>query len=262
MKTVKLTGAVRWKVVCAYDGSTFAGWQSQPKGPPPAPALPAVQDVIEERLKIILKTPIRIIGSGRTDSGVHARAQVFHFDAAWRHGTERFMAALRATLPLTIQIVSIKEVTAKFHARYSPIGKRYTYNIHLGDASPFVRPYAWEVFDPLDIKAMKVAAAILVGRNDFRAFSTAEKTVEENTLRHLTRLEIKKRGKNVTIIAEGEGFLYKMARSIVGSLVAVGEGKLTPKQIKEILESKKRVNAIQTAPAQGLFLDEVFYPKL
>jgi tRNA pseudouridine38-40 synthase len=261
MKTAKLLDVVRWKVVCAYDGSTFAGWQSQPKGPPPAPALPAVQDVIEERLTTILKTPIRIIGSGRTDSGVHARAQVFHFDAAWRHGTLRFMAALRATLPLTIQIISIKKVSKKFHARYSPTGKRYIYNIYLGDASPFVRPYAWEVFDPLDINTMKEAAAILVGRNDFRAFSTAEKTVEENTVRLLTRLEVKKRGRSITIIAEGEGFLYKMARSLVGSLVAVGEGKLTPKQIKEILDSKKRVNAVQTAPAHGLFLDKVFYPK-
>ena len=262
MKSEKPNPVVRWKVICAYDGSTFAGWQSQPKGPPPAPALSAIQDILEDRLTLILKTPIRIIASGRTDAGVHARAQVFHFDAAWRHGTVKFKAALRATLPLTIQIVSIKKVSQKFHARYSPIGKRYIYNIYLGDASPFVRPYAWEVFDPLNLDVMKQAASLLVGRHDFRAFSTSENKEDENTVRHLTRLEIKKRGKRLAIILEGEGFLHKMARSIVGSLVAVGEGKVTPNQLRQILDGKVRVNAVQTAPPQGLFLEEVFYPKL
>jgi tRNA pseudouridine38-40 synthase len=242
----------RWKCTCAYDGTAFAGWQSQKGGA-------AVQDVIEARLAAIFKVAVRIHGSGRTDAGVHAQGQVFHFDADWRHGAPKLLAALRSGLPATIQIKTAKPVSADFHARFKATGKRYVYHLYLGDADPFTRPYVWSVFRPLDFAAMAAAAAVLRGRHDFRAFSALNGTERETTVRELRRLDIIRRGRRVRIVAEADGFLYKMVRSLVGTLVAVGEGKLTPAQVRALLSAPQRTPAVQTAPPQGLFLVRVFY---
>ncbi len=242
----------RWKCVCAYDGTTFAGWQSQSGGT-------AVQDVIEARLSEIFKTPVRIHGSGRTDAGVHARGQVFHFDAIWSHGPEAMLAALRGGLPIGIQVKSAKKVRDDFHARFQAKGKRYAYFIRLGDADPFTRPYRWCVFRPLDVKAMRRAAKLLCGRQDFRAFTALNGPPKDNTVRNLRVLEVVQRGKEVRITAEGEGFLYKMVRSLVGVLVAVGDGRLEVEKVSAILESRRRTALVPTAPPQGLCLMNVFY---
>lgn len=242
----------RWKCVCAYDGTGFAGWQSQAGGV-------AIQDTLEARLAQIFKTPIRIHGSGRTDAGVHALEQVFHFDAVWNHASEKLLAALRSCLPATIQIKSVRAVRPDFHARFGATGKRYVYHLHLGDADPFTRPYAWCVFRPLDLAAMHAAAAVLVGEHDFRAFTAVNGDEKEDTVRHLRRLDIVRRGRSVRITAEANGFLYKMVRSLVGVLVSVGEGKLSPAQVRGILEKRVRTALVQTAPPQGLFMAKVFY---
>ncbi|HUR59288.1 MAG TPA: tRNA pseudouridine(38-40) synthase TruA [Opitutaceae bacterium] len=242
----------RWKCVCAYDGTTFAGWQSQAGGT-------ALQDVIEARLAQILKTPVRIHGSGRTDAGVHALAQVFHFDAAWRHEPAKLLAALRPGLPDAIQIKSLRAVTAKFHSRFGSTGKRYVYHVHLGDADPFTRPYCWTVFKPLDVPAMRAAADALQGKHDFRAFTALNGPEREDTVRDLRRLDVVRRGRRLAITAEADGFLYKMVRSLAGVLVAVGEGRLTAAQVRQILHAGVRTAAVQTAPPQGLFLAKVFY---
>jgi len=242
----------RWKCVCAYDGTGFSGWQSQAGGR-------AIQDLIEARLTRIVGAPLRVHGSGRTDAGVHARGQVFHFDAAWRHEPDRLLAALRAGLPAAIQIKSVRRVAADFHARFQATGKRYVYHLHLGDAEPFVRPYCWPVFKPLDFGAMQAAAAVLRGRHDFRAFTALNGPAREDTVRELRRFDVVRHGRHVRVTAEAEGFLYKMVRSLVGALVAVGEGKLTLVQLHRILESRERTAAVQTAPPQGLFLEQVFY---
>lgn len=244
--------SMRWKCVCAYDGTSFAGWQSQSGGT-------AVQDVIESRLSEILKKQIRIHGSGRTDAGVHARGQVFHFDAVWSHGSDAMLAALRSGLPMAIQVKSMKRVKADFHARFQAKGKRYAYFIHLGDTDPFTRPYRWCVFRGLNLKKMQRAAQMLCGRHDFRAFTALNGPAKENTVRDLRVLDVVKRGKAIRITAEGEGFLYKMVRSLAGVLVAVGEGRLDVEQVKEILESRKRTALVPTAPPQGLCLMNVFY---
>jgi len=251
MNSAKLTPQ-RWKCVCAYDGTAFAGWQSQTGGD-------AIQDVIEKRLARILGAPVRIQSSGRTDAGVHALGQVFHFDAAWRHGPEKLVAALRAGLPPAIQIKSARAVPREFHARFSATGKTYIYFLHLGEADPFTRPLCWPIYRPLDFAAMEEAAAVLRGVHDFKAFSAFNRVKRENTVRDLRRLEIARRGRRVRIAAEADGFLYKMVRSIVGALVAVGEGKLTPDRVRTILESRHRTAAVTTAPAQGLFLFKVMY---
>jgi tRNA pseudouridine38-40 synthase len=245
----------RWKCVCAYDGSGFTGWQSQPKGD-------SVQDSVEARLAAVLGVQTRTHASGRTDSGVHASGQVFHFDAEWLHGAEKLGAALRHRLSKAIQIVSVREAAPDFHARFSAKGKIYEYHIHLGDADPFTRPYSWSILKPLDVGAMRKAASVLKGRHDFKAFSAINGTEpgeKAGTVRHLRRLEVRVRGRNLRIAAEADGFLYKMVRSLVGALVAVGEGKLTPGKIREIMDSGVRTAPIQTAPAQGLFLRRVKY---
>ncbi|MEO5957487.1 MAG: tRNA pseudouridine(38-40) synthase TruA [Opitutaceae bacterium] len=242
----------RWKCVCAYDGADFAGWQSQAGGR-------AIQDAIEARLGTIFGAPTRIHGSGRTDAGVHALGQVFHFDAKWKHGPEKLLVALRAGLPATIQIKSIRPAARNFHARFGAKGKRYVYHVHLGDADPFTRPYCWMVFKPLDVAAMTAAAAGLRGENDFRAFTALNGPEREDTVRHLRRLDVARRGRSIRITAEADGFLYKMVRSLVGALVAVGEGKISPARVGAILRSRERTAEVQTAPPQGLFLAKVFY---
>ena len=242
----------RWKCVCAYDGAGFGGWQSQP-------GAATVQDVIERRLAEIFGRALRIHGSGRTDAGVHACGQVFHFDAAWRHGPARLLAALRAGLPPAIQIRSLRAAPAGFHARFSAAGKTYTYDLHLGDPDPFTRPYVWAILRPLDLAAMKAAAAVLRGRHDFTAFSAMRGGGKEDAVRDLRRLDLARRGRRVRLTAEADGFLYKMVRSLAGVLVAVGEGRLTPAQVREILDSRRRTPLVQTAPPQGLFLRRVSY---
>ncbi len=246
--------ATRWKCVCAYDGGHFAGWQSQAGGN-------AVQDVIETRIAKIFGRQIRIHGSGRTDSGVHALGQVFHFDAEWRHGPEKLLAAFRIGLPATIQVKAVRAAAKDFHARFQATGKRYEYRVHLGDADPFTRPYSWPFFRPLDLKTMQAAAEVLRGRHDFRAFTALNGTAREDTVRELRTLAVTKRGRMVRIVAEADGFLYKMVRSLAGVLVAAGEGKLTTRQVRDILASRERTAAVQTAPPQGLFLVRVFYPR-
>ena len=244
--------ARRWKCVCAYDGTAFAGWQSQA-------GVTAIQDEIEARLAQIFKGLVRIHGSGRTDAGVHAVGQVFHFDAEWRHGPEKLLAALRFGLPLAIQIKSVRPAAADFHARFQAKGKRYVYHVHLGDADPFTRPYCWTVFRPLDVKAMQAAAAALCGRHDFRAFTALNGPEREDTVRELRRLDVAVRGRRLRITAESAGFLYKMVRSLAGVIVAVGEGRLSVEDVKGMLRAGTRTPAVRTAPAQGLFLVKVFY---
>ena len=245
----------RWKCVCAYDGTGFSGWQSQPAGD-------SVQDAVEARLAAVVGVPTRTHASGRTDAGVHARGQVFHFDADWTHGPERLAAALRHRLPTAIQIVSVRKAASNFHARFSARGKVYEYRIRMGDADPFTRPFCWSILKPLDLAAMRKAAAVIRGRRDFRAFSAlngAEPGEKAGTVRNLRRLDVVARGRSIRIVAEADGFLYKMVRSLVGALVAAGEGKLTPAQARSLLASGVRTAQVQTAPPQGLFLRRVRY---
>jgi tRNA pseudouridine38-40 synthase len=242
----------RWKCVCAYDGGAFIGWQSQDERR-------GVQDIVEARLHEIFGEPVRTHASGRTDAGVHARAQVFHFDAAWRHGAEKLLAALRSKLPSQLQIKSLRPVSAEFHARFSAKRKRYDYFIFLGDADPFMRPYCWPVFRPLDVGAMRAAAAVLIGTHDFRSFTARNGPVREDTVREVTRLDVVRTGRRIRITAEAPGFLYKMVRSLAGALVTVGEGRMSVAELRAILDEGKRTNAVHTAPPQGLFLTKVFY---
>jgi tRNA pseudouridine38-40 synthase len=245
---------MRWKCTCAYDGTNFDGWQRQPSGG-------AVQNHIEAALTQIFDRPLQLHGSGRTDAGVHARGQCFHFDAEWLHEPEKLIRALHSILPTSIRIKSVKSVSDDFHARFSVSGKRYLYNYYLGRADPVDDRYLWACRDlPLELEVMQAAADRLLGTHDFSAYSaTHGKENDPNPVKTVTRLQLRQRGKFIRLDAEGTGFLYRMVRSIAGALYAVGRGRLTPDDIAEILESKKRTHRIVTAPAKGLFLDRVFY---
>lgn len=244
----------RFRCECAYDGTDFCGWQSQKSGG-------SVQDFIEARLGQILKKPIRIHGSGRTDSGVHATGQVFHFDAVWDHPAYALLAALRSTNRTDVFVKSLKRVGNDFHARYSAKGKRYVYYIHTGVALPHLARYRWSLkgLKP-DIYKMNAAAEALVGEHDFTAFSASRgANARENPVKGLRKLSASRRGAEIKIVAEGSGFMYKMVRMLVGALVDAGTGRLSKSDIEKILASKKRGNYFQAAPARGLFLEKVFY---
>jgi tRNA pseudouridine38-40 synthase len=192
---------------------------------------------------------------------VHARGQCFHFDANWAHEPEKLIRALHSILPTSVRIKSVKSVSDDFHARFSVSGKRYLYNYYLGRADPVDDRYLWACRDlPLELEVMQAAADRLLGTHDFSAYSaTHGKENDPNPVKTVTRLQLRQRGKFIRLDAEGTGFLYRMVRSIAGALYAVGRGRLTPDDIAEILESKKRTHRIVTAPAKGLFLDRVFY---
>lgn len=245
---------MRWKCICAYDGTDFDGWQRQPGGA-------AVQNHIEGALTQIFARPLQIQGSGRTDAGVHARGQCFHFDAEWPHAPEKLQRALHSILPTSIRIASIRPVSEGFHARFSVRGKRYRYRYYLGRADPMVERYVWACRDlPVDLAQMERAAACFVGTHDFTAYSASHgKDSDPNPVKSVTQLTLNQRGRHLRLEVEGSGFLYRMVRSFAGALYAVGRGRLTPEDIQAILESKRRTHRIITAPAKGLTLEKVFY---
>ena len=245
---------MRWKCICAYDGTDFEGWQRQPHGN-------TVQDHLETALSEIFSTRILTHGSGRTDAGVHADGQCFHFDADWSHQPEKLMLALHTRLPGSIQIKSVRKTSDRFHARFSVKRKRYKYNFHLGRAAPQLERYVWTRSDiPLNLESMTRAVNYLTGTHDFTAFSAKpSKDDDPNPVKTIYKLDIQQRGKQLTLVAEGSGFLYKMVRSIAGALYAVGRNRLQPPEIQEILVSRQRTHRITTAPAKGLWLNRVFY---
>ncbi|MSU36465.1 MAG: tRNA pseudouridine(38-40) synthase TruA [Pedosphaera sp.] len=240
----------------AYDGSAYAGWQMQV-------GVVTVQQRIEEALaKLFLSTP-RLHSSSRTDTGVHARGMKAHFDvpkAEFRMLPQKLVLAINAHLPEDIRINGARKAKSGFHARFSAIGKQYRYFVwNHPSADPLLRRQTWHVPRALDLTAMRTAARTLVGHHDFRAFSATPGYERENTVRHLTRCDVLRSGALLTFRIEADGFLYKMCRGIVGTLVQVGFERFRPDEILPMLESQDRSVAGMTAPAQGLVLWRVYY---
>ena len=243
---------MRWKCTCAYDGTEFCGWQSQVNHG-------AVQDVLEARLFEIFKHPVRIHGSGRTDAGVHARGQVFHFDANWRHGSEALLKALNRKVPSALRITHAEAVADTFHARFSAHQKRYHYYFQLHPADPFEVRYAWAIPYPrLDMHRLAAAAESFTGTYDFRGF--AGKVLPcENTVKTLSASSVFKEHNRFVLSLTGSGYLYRMVRKIMGALVMVGLGKIDIDFIERRLRLENLQYPLMTAPACGLFLEEVIY---
>jgi len=242
-----------YRFTIAYDGTAYGGWQRQPNAD-------SIQQQIETALTKLVGVPVCVHGSGRTDAGVHARAQVAHATFTTRHPPATLLRALNATLPHDISVTGVKRVPAKFHARFSAKGKEYRYQIDTG-ALPdiFLRRYAWHHPRPLDIPAMRQAAKLITGKHDFSALSANPMREINTPVRTVTKLTITRRGQLLTITVAANGFLYKMVRSIAGALVKVGEGKLTVAQLRKLLAGKRRTALVETAPARGLFLWRVRY---
>ena len=242
----------RWKVICAYDGTDFAGWQSQSAGN-------AVQDVVESALRAILRANVRIHGAGRTDAGVHARGQCFHFDADWRHPGEALGRAVHAKLPASIRLRTIRPAAPDFHARHSAVGKRYEYRLSARAPDPFSTRYRWHLPGAFDAERAAEVLPFLAGTHNYTAF--AGKVAEgENPVKTLRQPKLfDEGGGDWTLRVEGDGFLYRMVRSIAGTLARVAGGKLAPGRIPELLAAGSRTPEVHTAPAHGLFLEEVYY---
>ncbi len=244
---------VRYRINVAYDGTAYAGWQIQPNGL-------TVQEVLERVLGEITSQTVKVHGSGRTDQGVHARKQVAHFDLQSTWPPRRLRKAVNALLPEDIVAGTIARVPHGFHARRSVREKEYRYFVRNAETvPPFLRLYREHVRRPLDMAAMRHAASLLEGRHDFTAFTANPSRAVGSTVRLLSSLRVSKRGSEVVIAARGEGFLYKMVRSLAGFIIKVGEGRAQADEVPRILASRKRTAYVPTAPAKGLFLWEVWY---
>ncbi len=249
---------LKFKLTIAYDGAQYAGWQVQKSGV-------GVQQRVEEALQKIFPSVKRIHSSSRTDTGVHALGMVAHVEiprTEFRMTVPKLALALNANLPPDIRIMKAVRCKADFHARFHAKGKQYRYFIWNHSAmNPLLRTQAWLVPQPLNLAAMRKAAALFLGKHDFKSFAANRDYEVEDTVRTLTRCDIRKNGPLLTIIIEGDGFLYKMCRGIAGTLVQIGQGRFQPDDLKHILISKDRRVAGMTAPAQGLVLWKVFYQK-
>ncbi len=248
--------ARRFKLTVAYDGSAYAGWQVQPNRP-------SVQQTIEEALAGIVGHTVKLHGSGRTDQGVHARGQVAHVDLVCRMGAESVRRALNARLPQDIRILKASLARPDFHARRSAAGKEYRYFVW-NDATvlPDRRLYAAHVYRPLDVAAMREAARRFEGRHDFASFTANPQREVESTVRTIFAFTVARRGREIVFRVSGEGFLYKMVRSMVGFLVRIGEGAEKPEAVTELLAScAPRKARVPSAPPQGLFLWRVWYER-
>jgi tRNA pseudouridine38-40 synthase len=240
------------KLVMAYDGTDFFGWQRQPDRR-------SVQQVLEEAIARLTGVLPSTNASGRTDAGVHAIGQVVHFLTASRHPPEVFVKALNATLPKDVRVLSAEEVPQAFHCTFDARSKRYRYVIDNGAvADPFSLRYAWHVHAPIDVGAMNRSAQSLKGRHDFRSFETHWPN-RTSSVRTIFDIEVTRRDHRVTIEVEADGFLYNMVRAIAGTLVLVGTGRRPETFPAEALLAERRAEAGPTAPPQGLFLLFVRY---
>lgn len=239
------------KLTIEYDGTNYVGWQLQPNGL-------SIQQVLEESLAHILGAPVRIGSSGRTDAGVHARRMVASFLTDKVLPLTAYRQGMNCLLPPDVAVVAAEEVPLEFNPRRDARGKRYRYTICLApNRSPLTRLYAWHLSTPLDLERMRQGAACFVGEHDFAAFRTSG-CAARSTVRRIDSVTLATSGELLQIDVCGSGFLRNMVRIMVGTLVWIGQGKLSPEHVKLCL-SDPATPAGPTAPANGLCLDEVFY---
>jgi tRNA pseudouridine38-40 synthase len=238
----------------AYDGTGLAGWQRQA-------GFASVQQHLEEAVLALTGEPAVVHGSGRTDAGVHALAQVAHFRTDSAIADDRMVHGLNAHLPRAVSVLSAHTAPDAFHARFSAIGKRYLYRMVLGPVRPaLARHYAHWIPVPVALSRMRDAARYLLGEHDFSAFASSGSTPPRSAVRRIDRLRLWQRRQRLELVIQGNGFLYNMVRTIAGSLVEVGRGKFEPAWLGAVMASRDRRLAGPTAPACGLYLLRVLYP--
>jgi tRNA pseudouridine38-40 synthase len=250
--------SLKFKLVIAYDGTAYQGWQVQKIGT-------GVQEKVEAVLARYFPSKPRLHSSSRTDTGVHALGMVAHYEIPKTENKiplARLAIALNAFLPDDIRVLHATRAKKDFHARFHASGKQYRYFVWNHHAmNPLLHGRAWHVARPLDFAKMKLAAKYFVGKHDFKSFAANHTYEMESTVRTLTRCEVKRSGMQYTFVIEGDGFLYKMCRGIVGTLVQVGFGKFSPAEVKAMFAKTNRTAAGMSAPAHGLVLWKVFYKK-
>jgi len=246
---------MRYQLIIAYDGTNYCGWQVQT-------GKTSIQKLIQTALETFLRCNIDLTGSGRTDAGVHAEGQSAHFECKQEIDPQKLKLALNGLLPIDIRILDINKVPPEFHARYSAKAKIYHYYLHLDKvASPFERLYRFHVFKRLDLDQLRLAANAFLGSHDFTSFANEPQrgAVSHDPIRTLTRLDVHPIQGGVRLEFEADGFLYKMVRNIVGTLIECASGRTKASDIPLILAAKDRRRANSAAPAQGLFLHRVVY---
>lgn len=246
----------KFKLVIAYDGAGYAGWQAQRDGL-------GVQEVVEEALKKMFPGVGRIHGAGRTDTGVHAQGMVAHVEVPreqFRMTLRKLPLAINAHLPDTVRVLKATRCPTKFHARFDATGKQYRYFVWNHTVlNPLWRHQCWHVPRPVNFSAMQQAAQCFVGTHDFKSFAGQRPYQMRSTLRTVYRFDLRRSGPLLTFIFEGDGFLYKMCRNLAGTVVQIGLGKHTPESVRDMLQAKDRRAGGMTAPAKGLVLWKVYY---
>ncbi len=249
---------MRVRATVAYDGTDFHGFQRQAEE-----REPSIQGALERALAAIGQENVAVAGSGRTDAGVHASGQVIAFDVDWKHGLPALQRALNAALPPAIAVLDADEAATDFHPRYDALSRQYVYTIYNAPVRhPLYSRFSWHVPASLDVERMNLACMPLVGEHDFAAFGqpTGHRP-GESTVRRVDRAECRRDAgePHVTVTVEASGFLYRMMRRIVGTLAAVGQGRLAPEAVARILESRDGSRAAPPAPPHGLCLTRVWY---
>ena len=240
------------KLIVAYDGTNYYGWQRQKE-------LVTVQQVLEERLAKIFDEPLQIVASGRTDTGVHALGQVVSFSTSGSIPVANIVKAARTVLPKDIAVLRAEEMDCDFHARFCAKAKQYLYIIEQANLpDPFKVNYAWLLDEKIDVGLMQQAASLIIGEHDFSSFRASGSKPTE-PVRTIYSADWTREGNKITFSIKGNGFLYHMVRNLVGSFVDIGRGKIDIEDFQKIFLAKDRNLAGKTAPPQGLYLDEVFY---
>jgi tRNA pseudouridine38-40 synthase len=256
INSINSVNVIKYRLTIAYDGTSYHGWQVQKVGV-------GVQQKIEEALARLFLSHPRLHSSSRTDTGVHALGMVAHFEVPvgeCKMQPRKLALALNAWLPEDVRVFSAARAGKDFHARFNARRKQYRYFVWNHPAmNPLILRAAWHVPRPLDLPAMRQAAPLFLGKHDFRSFAANSGYAKESTVRTLTRCDLKRSGPQLTFVLEGDGFLYKMCRGIVGTLVQVGLGRFAAEEISKMLSCRDRRAAGMSAPAHGLVLWRVTY---
>ena len=240
------------KLTIEYDGTSYGGWQKQKNNR-------TIQQCIEEAIKLLTGEDVELIGSSRTDAGVHAKGMVANFITNSQIPADKFREAINTKLPDDIGIIKSEEVDKNFHSRYDSKGKTYCYTlVNRYEKVCLGRSYVYQVRDELNYNLMKEAAKYFLGKHDFKAFKTNGSSVK-TSVRTINGLELELKGDVIKIFVSADGFLYNMVRIIVGTLIEVGKGKIKPEDIESIIKNGDRSKAGPCVPPNGLVLEKVFY---